>query len=90
MKFISKNARGEDVKQKINTIIDLYATRKISQVQAASNNIMNQINNTKGKKKETVNNKYEELIEHIKMLSHCLIDCDRKPKQTGVLLRVLK
>ena len=46
LKFISKNARGEDVKQKINTIIDLYATRKISQVQTASNGIMDLITNT--------------------------------------------
>ena len=63
LKFISKNARGEDVKQKINTIIDLYATRKISQVQTATNNIMNLITNTTVKKKETINKKYEELIE---------------------------
>ena len=51
LKFISKNARGEDVKQKINTIIDLYATRKISQVQTATNNIMNLMTNTTVKKK---------------------------------------
>ena len=50
LKFISRNARGEDVKQKINTIIELYATRKISQVQTASNGIMNRITNTTVKK----------------------------------------
>jgi hypothetical protein len=63
LKFISRNANGEDVKQKINTIIELYATRKISQVQTASNNIMNLLTTTTVKKKETVNKKYEKLIE---------------------------
>ena len=63
LKFISKNVRDKDVKQKINTIIELYATRIISQVQTASNGIMNLITNTTEKKKERVNKKYEELIE---------------------------
>ena len=63
LKFISKNARGEDVKHKINTIIDLYATRKISQVQTATNNIINVMTDTTVKNKETLNNKYEKLIE---------------------------
>ena len=50
LKFISTNVRDKDVKQKIYIIIELYATRIISQVQTAVNNIMNLINNTAGKK----------------------------------------
>ena len=75
LKFISKNVRDKDVKQKINKIIELYATRKISQVQTATNNIMNLITNTTVKKKETLNTNYEKLIEKYKdvePLSHRL------------------
>ena len=98
LKFISKNARGEDVKQKINTIIDLYANRKISQVQTATNNIMNLMTDTTGKKKETVNNKYEKLIEKyqvVETLSHRLrqkttVRNDKKEKRITAANKIQK
>ena len=98
LKFISRNARGEDVKQKINTIIELYATRKISQIQTATNNIMNLMTNTTVKKKETVNKKYEELIEKyqvVETLSHRLrqkttVRNDKKEKQITAASKIQK
>ena len=55
LKFLSKNAKGEDVKEKAKNVIDLYAARKISQVQTATNTIIKLLSDTTGKRKETKN-----------------------------------
>ena len=63
LKFLSKNAKGEDVKEKVKNVIDLYAARKISQVQTATNTLIKLLSETTGKRKETINNNYEKLVE---------------------------
>ena len=63
LKFLSKNAKGEDVKEKVKNVIDLYAARKISQVQTATNTIVKLLSETTGKRKETINKNYEKLLE---------------------------
>ena len=63
LKFLSKNAKGEDVKEKVKNVIDLYAARKISQVQTATNTIIKLLSDTTGKRKETINKNYEKLVE---------------------------
>ena len=63
LKFLSKNAKGEDVKEKVKNVIDLYAARKISQVQTATNTIIKLLSETTGKRKETINKNYEKLVE---------------------------
>ena len=66
LKCLSKNAKGEDVKEKVKNVIDLYAARKISQVQTATNTIIKLLSETTGKRKETINKNYEKLLEQHK------------------------
>ena len=63
LKCLSKNAKGEDVKEKVKNVIDLYAARKISQVQTATNTIIKLLSETTGKRKETINKNCEKLVE---------------------------
>ena len=62
LKKLGKNARGDAI-PKVNQIIELYSSRKISQVQTAENMIMNFLKSNTDKQQKSVNTKYDKLIE---------------------------
>jgi hypothetical protein len=77
LKKLAKNVRGDAI-PKVNQIVDLYSSRKISQVQTAENMIMSFLKTNTDKQQKSVNTKYDKLVEKHKEIEPLTIRLRQK------------
>jgi hypothetical protein len=61
LKRLSRNVKGDDI-VKVNKIIELYASRKIAQLQTAENIIIDFLKSSTDKQTKSINSKYDKLL----------------------------
>ena len=61
LKRLSRNVKGNDI-VKVNKIIELYASRKIAQIQTAENIIIDFLKSSTDKQTKSINSKYDKLL----------------------------